>query len=136
MGMAKAAAEFSKDRSTKVGSIIVTPDDGFSMGYNGFPRGINDDIEERHERPEKYRWVCHAELNAITNAARAGLKLKGAILFCTKFPCTECAKAIVQAGIIHLVSMPESDPKWLEQQELTLLILKEAGVTWEVLDGG
>lgn len=128
MDMARAAAEFSKDRSTKVGTIILTPDDGFSMGYNGFPRGVNDDVEERHERPAKYTWSEHGERNAIYNAARAGLRLNGSILFCTKFPCTECARAIIQAGIKEIVSYAETDPRWIDQFSTTITMLGEAKV--------
>ena len=132
--MARAAANFSKDRSTKVGAIILTPDYGFSMGYNGFPRGINDDVDERHERPEKYQWVSHAEMNSITNAARAGLRLKGSTLFCTKFPCTECCKALIQAGIETVVTVPETDPNWMEQIKTTCIMFEEAGVTIVLLE--
>ena len=65
-------AEWSKDRSTKVGCVVIGPDrEVRSMGYNGFPRGINDEIERRHARPDKY--TEHAERNAIYNAARVGV---------------------------------------------------------------
>jgi len=68
----------SKDRSTKVGAVIVGPDNEIrSTGYNSFVRGINDTIEERQQRPEKYFWFEHAERNAIYCAARHGASLKG-----------------------------------------------------------
>ena len=61
--------EKSKDRSTKVGAIIVGPDQGVrSTGFNGFPRGVNDNVDARHERPAKYLYTEHAERNAIYNA--------------------------------------------------------------------
>ena len=58
LAMCQLVASKSKDRSTKVGAIIVGPDNEIvSTGYNGFPRGINDDIKERHERPLKYKFT-------------------------------------------------------------------------------
>ena len=88
----------SKDRSTKVGAIIVGPDNEIrSTGFNGFPRKINDDIDERHERPDKYLWTEHAERNAIYNAVRMGVPLKGCTLYVYGFPCSDCARVIIQA---------------------------------------
>ena len=63
---AEAAMGRSKDRSTKVGAVAI--DDNYCLkgsGYNGFPRGTNDDLDSRHERPLKYRWTVHAEMNVI-----------------------------------------------------------------------
>jgi len=66
MNLARHISEWSKDRSTKVGVVIVGPENEVrALGYNGFPRGIDDDAPDRHERPEKYLWVEHAERNAI-----------------------------------------------------------------------
>ena len=72
MALAQFIATWSKDRGRKVGAVIVGPDNEIrSTGYNGIPRGVNDDVEERHEATngEKYLWVSHAERNAIYNAA-------------------------------------------------------------------
>ena len=100
--LADVVAEKSKDRSTKVGVVVVGPDREIrSTGYNGFPRGINDDIDERHERPAKYDWTEHAERNAVYNAARMGQSLKDCTMYFNwePCPCVDCARAIIQAGI-------------------------------------
>lgn len=106
MGIAQLAAKRSKDPGTQVGACIVGKDNKIlSMGYNGMPIGCSDDVMpwEREGRPidTKYLYVCHAELNAILN--HAGPTLKGACLYSTLFPCNECAKAIIQAGIKEVV---------------------------------
>ena len=103
---AQLVALKSKDRSTKVGCVIVG--DGnilLSTGYNGFPRGVNDDVDSRHERPDKYSWTEHAERNAVFNAARHGIKLAGsrAYLNFEPNPCADCTRALIQAGIVEII---------------------------------
>ena len=67
--MANLVAKKSKDQSTQIGAVIVVPDNEIrSIIYNSFPSGINDDLQERQERPEKYYWIEHAERNALYNA--------------------------------------------------------------------
>jgi dCMP deaminase len=125
-------AQWSKDRSTKVGAVIVSLDNRvISMGYNGFCRGIDDDLEERHERPAKYFWTEHAERNAIYNAAFHGIKIEGATLYCSLFPCVDCARAIIQSGIknIHVLSTPDFSHKtYGEQFKVSLEMFREADV--------
>lgn len=131
IGLAKLVATRSKDRSTKVGCVIVGPDNEIrSTGYNGFPRGVYDDAPERHERPAKYLWTEHAERNAIYNAARAGIALKGCRAYLAWFPCMDCARAIVQSGIIELIANePDlNDPKWGKEFDDALQMFAEAGV--------
>ena len=93
MGIALLSAQRSKDPGTQ------------SVGYNGMPAGCSDDLMpwDREGAPleTKYLYVCHAELNAILNHGRTGLK--GAKLYTTLFPCNECAKAIIQSGIREVV---------------------------------
>ena len=105
--MAMLASSRSKDPSTKVGAIIVGPDREIrSTGYNGFPRKVKD-LKERWERPEKYNWVVHAELNAILNAARIGVSVRNCTLYqpYDALPCaTHCMPAIIQAGIGIIVT--------------------------------
>lgn len=104
--MAMLVAKKSKDRSTKVGCVIVSQDNVvLATGFNGFPRGINDDVEERHERPAKYSWTEHAERNAVFNAARHGVKLLGAKAYLnwSPHPCAECTRALIQAGIVEVL---------------------------------
>lgn len=131
MTMARHAATRSKDRSTKVGCVLVGPDNEVvSAGYNSFPRGINDDVPERYERPEKYKWTEHAERNAIYNAARVGVATKGARAYLPWFPCMDCARALVQAGITEIVCHePDlSTPTWGDDFKRALVLFDEAGV--------
>ena len=104
MGVALLAARRSKDPNTQVGACIVSPDNIIlSTGYNGLPCSCSDDVFpwEREGAETKYPYVVHAELNAILNAG--GRVLRGARLYVALFPCNECAKAIIQAGIKTLV---------------------------------
>jgi dCMP deaminase len=114
MEMAHLVSSKSKDRSTKVGAVAAGHSNTvLSIGYNGFIRYADDDDDDLHDRPEKYNWTAHAEMNVICNAARNGTKLLGTTLYVTSHPCIECAKAIVQAGFEELViPSKEDDPFW------------------------
>lgn len=106
MGIAYLSAMRSKDPSTQVGACIVSRENKIlSMGYNGFPKGCDDDEfpwdREGGVYDSKYAYVTHSELNAILNYR--GGSLDGTKLYVTLFPCNECAKAIIQAGIAELV---------------------------------
>ena len=97
----------SKDPNTQVGACIVNDDNRIvSVGYNGFPRGCSDEDfpwERSADRQNdtKYPFVCHAELNAILNSN--GIGVKGSRIYVALFPCNECAKAIIQAGIKEII---------------------------------
>lgn len=106
MGISKLSGLRSKDPHTQVGACIVSQDNKIlSMGYNGFPMGCSDDIfpwaREGDELDTKYPFVTHSELNAILNYR--GGSLEGTKLYVSLFPCNECAKAIIQAGIRTIV---------------------------------
>ena len=106
MGVAFLAGMRSKDPSTQVGACIVSADNKIlSIGYNGFPIGCSDDefpwAREGSEIDNKYLYTTHSELNAILNYR--GGSLEGAKLYVSLFPCNECAKAIIQAGIKTVV---------------------------------
>ncbi|MCC8016497.1 MAG: dCMP deaminase family protein [Clostridiales bacterium] len=107
MGVALLSAMRSKDPNTQVGACIVNADNRIvSVGYNGFPRGCSDEDfpwERTADNPNdtKYPFVCHAELNAILNSN--GIGVKGARIYVALFPCNECAKAIIQAGISEVI---------------------------------
>ena len=106
MGIAHLAGMRSKDPNTQVGACIVSDDNKIlSMGYNGFPRGCSDDEfpweREGDVLDTKYAFVTHSELNAILNYR--GGTLEGSKLYVSLFPCNECAKAIIQAGIKTIV---------------------------------
>ena len=107
MGIAIMSANRSKDPNTQVGACIVDQDNRIlTVGYNGMPSGCNDDEmpwdREGEGMASKYFFVCHAELNAILNY-RGGGTLRGSRCYVTLFPCNECAKAIIQAGIKRVV---------------------------------
>lgn len=128
------ANEHSKDQSTKVGAIILGPDwEVRSTGYNGPPRGVNDDVPERHERPEKYFWAAHAEENAIAQAARSGASTNGCMLVVSALlPCAACARMIINAGIMHVFARDAADDglreRWAEDNARTITMFREAGV--------
>lgn len=127
----------SKDQSTQIGAVIVGKDKEIvSTGYNSFPRGLNDDLQERQERPEKYFWFEHAERNAIYNAARIGVSLKESTIYLTSgLPCMDCARGLIQAGVKKVickeVCTTKNHEKWREQQQKSLLMLSECGVEVE-----
>lgn len=132
MGLASHVASWSKDRSTKVGVVIVGPSNEVrSLGFNGFPRGCDDEVEERHKRPAKYFWTEHAERNAIYNAARVGIPIEGCRIYIPWFPCIDCARAIIQSGIKDIYcSQPDfRDQQWGKSFCLALEMLKECGVS-------
>jgi len=134
LNIAESVKLKSKDRRTQIGAVIVGKDNEIvTTGYNSFPRGINDDVEERQQRPEKYFWFEHAERNAIYNAARVGTPLKGSIIYLTSgLPCMDCARGIVNSGIKEVYCKSEcttkNKEKWEESQRKSLQLLYECGV--------
>jgi dCMP deaminase len=99
--IAEVASKRSQDPNSQVGAVIVNDDHVLlSTGYNGPARGVMD-LPERilENQKEKLRWMCHAEANAVFNAAKVGTQLDGATIYVTKFPCVACAGAIAQVGI-------------------------------------
>ena len=105
MGLAHLSALRSKDPNTQVGAAIVDENHRVvSVGYNGMPKGCSDDVfpwsREGALLQTKYAFVVHAELNAILNSK---YPVSGCTLYVSLFPCNECAKAIIQAGIRRIV---------------------------------
>jgi dCMP deaminase len=131
MDLAVHIAGWSKDRSRQVGCVFVGEHrEVLTTGYNGFPRGIDDGVETRHERPAKYSWTEHAERNAIYNAARIGAKLMGSTVYVPWFPCINCARALIQVGVKRLVCYrPDmKDPTFGEEFQLGTSMLDETHV--------
>jgi dCMP deaminase len=129
--LAQHISGWSKDPSTKVGCVVVGPDREIrSTGFNGFPRGIEDNLERLGDRARKYPLVCHAEENAIMHAARIGVALKGCTAYVTWPPCTRCARSFVQAGVREVVYPAEVEipERWAEEFAMSLEMLAEAGV--------
>ena len=130
-----SAQEESKDPSTKVCALILDKDSWAprTWGYNGMPRKADETRVERWERPEKYKWVEHAERNAIANCARLGIATEGATMVVNMFPCIECARMIVQAGIKNLITIEpdlnnERDVRWKEDYERSRQLFQECEI--------
>ena len=127
--------KWSKDPSRKVGAVIVG-DHGqiLSQGYNGFPRKLHDDEDRLNDRETKYKYVVHAEMNCIYNAALNGNSLVGSTLYVYGLPiCHECAKGVIQVGISRVVQPIYSldnlmQDKWKSSRELALDMFHEAGI--------
>jgi len=137
MELAFLVASWSKDPSTKTGAVIVGPDKEIrATGYNGPVRGVNDDIQERLERPTKYDFFEHAERNALYNACLTGVSVKGCVMYATHAPCVDCARAIIQAGIKTVVTnkivIDETTPKntWRDKLSVSAQMFHEAGVEY------
>jgi dCMP deaminase len=138
MGMLAQVASRSKDPNTHVGCVVVGPDREIrTTGYNSFPRGVVEFVPERLERPLKYKFIEHAERNAIYNAARIGVSLKGCTIYQSWYPCSDCARGIIGSGISFVViddnddnpwKSPESNARWQEDMDVARQMLAEAGV--------
>lgn len=131
IGLSRHVAEWSKDTNRKNSAVVVDSDNSIiSIGYNGFPRGCDDSIASRYEQPAKYLYTEHAERNAIYHASKLGIPLKGCNMYTTMFPCSDCARAIIQSGIKKLIS-PAPDvehEKWGPHFKAALVMLEEANV--------
>lgn len=125
--LAENVATWSKDPSTKVGSVIVDSERRVvGLGYNGFPRGVKDTSERYNNRDIKLQFVCHAERNAIDNAPGS---VQNSTLYATLFPCNECCKSIIQKGIKRVVTfVPDPSKRLLYNYEVSYTMLNEAGV--------
>lgn len=136
-------AGMSKDPSTRVGAVIIGPDyEERSSGFNGFPRGVADTPERLNDRETKLKLIVHAEMNAVCNAARIGVSVRGCTLYLAATdasglvwggcPCTRCSVEIIQAGIAEIASYGFKDcpSRWREDLEYAQEILREAGVRY------
>lgn len=140
-------AKMSKDPSTRVGAVIVGIDrEVRSMGYNGFPRGIADTEERLNNRDEKLELVVHGEMNAVLNAARIGVSVKGCTMYLAATdnsgliwggaPCVRCTVEIIQAGISEIVAPPfkNTPSRWKDSVEKAKALLEEAGVKYRQVE--
>ena len=121
---------WSKDPGTKVGCVLVNDRRILSTGYNGFPQSISDDLRRYNDRDFKLSITVHAEKNAILNAAKNGTKVEGSTLYVTFPPCSQCASAVIQAGVAQVVCPdPESSPeRWRNNFKAANDLFYEAGV--------
>lgn len=139
IGVAKLSAGRSKDPSTQVGACIVSRDNRIlSIGYNGAPNGFDDDKfpwnrEGKCNNETKYPYVCHAELNAILNYFGSRKDLVGSKIYVDLFPCNECAKVIIQAGISEVVYLSDKY-SGTEGNVASKLLFDSCGVKYRQID--
>jgi dCMP deaminase len=103
--MARVWATNSYCKRRQVGALIVKDRMIISDGYNGTPSGFENECEDEDNHSKPY--VLHAEANAITKVAKSNNSSEGATLYITASPCMDCAKLIIQAGIIRVVYADE-----------------------------
>ncbi|UWQ57607.1 dCMP deaminase [Leisingera caerulea] len=138
LGLCDHMAGWSEDRDFQVGAVITGPGHEIrASGYNGLARGVRATPDQRLDRPsgEKFFWVEHAERNAIYNAARMGVPLAECTLYVNRFPCADCARAIIQSGIVRVCSPPKPsyDGALDRSFDVSETMLREAGVNWDAL---
>ncbi|TDO26495.1 deoxycytidylate deaminase [Sediminibacterium goheungense] len=138
MGVALLSGKRSKDPSTQVGACIVNDQRKIvGAGYNGLPIGCSDDEFPWSKQGDfldtKYPYVCHAELNAILN--NIGMDLKGCKIYTALFPCNECTKAIIQAGIAEVIYLSDKYDG-TEASRASKLMLDKAGVSYRKVVSG
>ena len=132
-------ASFSKDNSTKCGAVIVRPNNSIcSEGYNGFPRGVNDDVIERHERPQKYFYFEHAERNAIYNSSDPSLDGYSIFVYTNPkklFVCSACTRGIIQTGIKEIYIPPyDLESYWKDDFVASSEMLNECNIKVNIID--
>lgn len=138
MAIAKLSAMRSKDPSTQVGACIVSDKNRIlSIGYNGAPNGYNDDLfpwdREGDPLDTKYMYVVHAERNAVLNYRGSRSELENAKIYVDLFPCNECAKEIIQAGIKEVVYLKDEFKAYQEQVVASKRMFDACGVKYRKL---
>ncbi len=139
LAVAYEVAKQSHDPSTRNGALLVD-DNGVVLGsdYNQFPCGVQE-TPKRWERPLKYRVIEHAERNVIFKLARLGISTDGLTMVCPWSPCSDCARAIIQAGICALVEHKQANDRtsefWRGELEIAHEMLHDAGVEVITYDG-
>lgn len=129
--LAKLVSTWSKDPSTQVGAILVSPDrHDVILGYNGFPRGIVDN-DRLELRATKYQLMIHAEMNVLLNARRS---VVGYTLYTYPLmPCARCATSVIQAGVARVVApalFGDRSGRWAIDVHDAERLFSEAGVDW------
>lgn len=133
LALAKHIAQWSKDPSTKTGAVIVDSNNRVvSIGYNGFPRGINDSQERLENREIKYKIIVHCERNALLFAREPVAKCR---LYTWPFmSCTPCAAMVIQAGIVEVIAPVSDNSRWIEDFKLAEKLFDEAEVKVRLLN--
>jgi len=130
-GIAREVSKWSHDPGTKVGCVLVLEKRILSVGFNGFPQNLSDSLELYKDREYKLAVTVHAEANAILNAAKNGAKTQSCTAYVTFPPCSQCAAALIQAGVAKVVCPdPANAPeRWKASFKLANEMLFQAGVT-------
>lgn len=131
MGIAREVGSWSHDPGTKVGCVLVLEKRILSVGFNGFPQNLSDSLELYKDREYKLAVTVHAEANAILNAAKNGAKTQFCTAYVTFPPCSQCAAALIQAGVAKVVCPdPANAPeRWKVSFKLANEMLFQAGLT-------
>lgn len=133
LALAEHVAQWSKDPSTKTGAVIVDSSNRVvSMGYNGFPKGVDDLPERLANREEKYKIIVHCERNALLFA-------RGSVEWCRLYTwpfmsCAPCAAMVIQAGIIEAIAPVSDNSRWIEDFKLAQTLFDESGVKVKLLE--
>lgn len=131
--LARHISTWSKDPSTKVGAVIVDSHRRvIGLGYNGFPRGVEDSNERLNDRPTKYAMVVHAEVNAVLNATQS---VEGATVYIWPLmACNECAKVLIQSHISRVVTPKIVSDRWIQSNDIAIAMFKEVGIEADQID--
>ena len=121
---------WSRDPGTKVGCVLVLEKRILSVGFNGFPQNLSDSLELYENRDYKLAVTVHAEANAILNAAKNGAKTQSCTAYVTFPPCSQCAAALIQAGVEKVICPdPGNAPeRWRASFKLGNEMLYNSGV--------
>lgn len=127
-------SEWSYDK-TKVGCVLVKDKRIISTAFNGFPTGLDDNLSLYKNRKTKLDRVVHAEANTIIQCALNGISSKGCTLYTTKYPCIDCSKLIISAGVVRVVtSKIKKTSKWYENNLKSKLLLQEAKIDIKIIE--
>lgn len=133
LALAEHVAQWSKNPSTKTGAVIVDSNNRVvSIGYNGFPRGVNDSPERLENREIKYKIIVHCERNALLFARGT---VEGCRLYTWPFmSCAPCAAMVIQAGIVEVIAPVSGNSRWIDDFNLAQTLFSEAGVKVRLFD--
>lgn len=113
MALAHVVASRSKDPEIQVGAVLTLNRLVLGTGYNGFPSGMHEDAE-RWMSPVKFDYVVHAEMNAISGAARKGIHIFKSTLYSTMIPCPTCCKLLMTMGVREIVYDSVTTAKYMD----------------------
>lgn len=120
------------DARAGVGAVLVDQQNQVFSSANEFPaalKGVLNVVDP--DSPTRYHYIEHAERSVLFRASAAGAKLDGSVLYCTRFPCSDCARAIIAFRVQRIVVGGggfDGDGRWIESQRAARHLLKSAGV--------